>query len=147
MTIHWRDELSIDRGFIDRDHKHLIDVVNRFEAEIDSADARTTLVHTLGDLKHYVREHFRREEAYQQDVEYPHRMKHAAEHRELECRLDTVIQHFMAAVERGDYKPIAQEAAGLLRHWLIDHIIKSDLKLKEHLIISGNLLRAMGRAP
>lgn len=147
MPIQWRNELSIDKGFIDRDHRHLIDIVNRFEREIEAADGKTTLLHTLSDLKLYVREHFRREEAFQDDVCYPNRAAHATEHHELECRLDTVIAHFKAAVERGVYRPVAREVAGLLRDWLVDHIIKSDLKLKEHIAISRDLLRAMGREP
>jgi hemerythrin len=141
MPILWRSELSIDKGFIDRDHKHLIDIVNRFEREIENEDGKTTLLHTLSDLKLYVREHFRREETYQGDISYPHREQHAAEHRELECRLDTVIGHFKAAVERGAFMPVAREVAGLLRDWLVEHIIKSDLKLKKHIAIS----RAAGR--
>jgi len=145
MSIQWRNELSIDKGFIDADHKHLLDIVNRFEREIDSEDGKTTLLHALSDLKLYTREHFRREEAFQEDVGYPFRAKHAAEHRELECRLDTVIAHFKASVERGAYMPVAREVAGLLRDWLVQHIIKSDLKLKEHIAITRNLLRHMGR--
>ena len=147
MPIQWRNELSIDKGFIDRDHQHLIEIVNRFEREIESEDGKTTLLHALGDLKLYVREHFRREEVFQEEVCYPFRARHAAEHRELECRLDTVITHFKAAVARGAYKPVAREAAGLLRDWLVEHIIKSDLRLRDHIATTRTLLRHMGREP
>jgi len=128
MAIKWREKMSVDGGLIDQDHKHLIDIINRFE-EI-SADGLDTdeANEILYALKFYTATHFEREEQVQRLVNYPYRDAHASEHRELITALDEIID----GVKQGEH---ADDEASRLRlnqflhDWIVNHIIGSDLRM------------------
>ncbi|HYH18493.1 MAG TPA: hemerythrin family protein [Azospirillum sp.] len=135
MTIQWRRALSLDGGIIDDDHRHLIGIINRFERDADGEDPRLPAFHALVDLKHYARVHFRREERLMRDVGYPQdRLReHQARHRELEARIDMLIQHFDTSIDADDFHEVTWEISDLLKHWLLEHIVKADLPIKPYL--------------
>ena len=133
MSVQWRRELSIDGGPIDDDHRHLLEIVNRFEQEGAAGD-RKALLNTLADLRYYAREHFRREEQLQEDIHYPKRFQHRLEHQELAERLNTVIGHFEGAMTEPQLVEVSWETVDLLRHWLIDHMIKADLQFRPYVL-------------
>jgi hemerythrin len=127
--IEWRDKLRIDDGVIDEDHKNLIDVVNRFEHA--RAEYRE-LLPIVQRLKHYARTHFEREEELQRRIGFTETEAHKGLHEELAQHLDLIIQEFVD-VESGDYRAIQVELAVILQHWLVDHILGEDMKMKPYL--------------
>lgn len=129
--IRWRDELSIDGGTIDEDHRHLIGIINRFMDISTKAQDTGPLLAVLHALRFYTQAHFEREEALQELANYPLSEAHAEEHAGLVDRLDNMIE----AVNRSQDESIARisrETAVFLNFWLIDHIIKSDLGMKPY---------------
>lgn len=128
MPIEWREKMSIDDGVIDQDHKHLIDIINRFEDiaadGLDSAEAHEILY----ALKFYAATHFTREEQVQKLIMYPYRDAHEKEHRDLIKALDDLIE----GVRQGEYdddKTSRLRLGQLLHDWLINHIFGSDLRM------------------
>src|SRR3990167_6494235 len=155
MQIQWREEMAIDGGLIDGDHKHLISIMNEFGAASPTEDSRDRLLGILDRLNVYTTIHFRREEQLQRAVHYPYIDAHHHEHGDLLRELYSIHEGLTAPVAA----PPAQDAtsdddspapaptsppttdarsnveahrtvAEFLHHWLIDHIIKSDLRMK-----------------
>lgn len=152
MSIQWRDEMAIDQGVIDHDHQALIAIINEFcEAKVDR-DELPRLERIIAKLEHYAAAHFGREEALQRAVQYAYVEAHHHEHADLIRELRTV-QRDLLRLQGGETPPLETpaprshsavgpspeeivrahaEVAELLRHWLVDHIIKSDLRMKPY---------------
>jgi hemerythrin len=130
--IQWREKMSIDRGLVDEDHRHLINIINRFDhlvalGRFDRAD----VVEILHSLKFYTDTHFDREEHLQRLVGYPEHDSHHEEHGRLLKELDGIIAK-ASATDDGDAADVAPEMIKLLRHWLLGHIIGIDLRMRAY---------------
>ncbi len=126
MAVEWRQQMAVDHGVIDDDHRRLISIINSFErAHATPWD----LTAVLEDLRLYATRHFRREERLQREVGFPEAASHHREHERLLARLAEIIDEFQAA-SRGDIQQVAAHTSQLLADWLIDHIIKNDLKMR-----------------
>jgi hemerythrin len=144
MSIKWRPEMSIDGAVIDEDHRHLIEIINRFEEPGHARNDKKMLLSILNDLKYYAHYHFSREEKLQEFAKYPHAMMHQEEHRCLLRQLQVIITDFEAAESEDDISDVRTHTATLLRSWLIDHIVKSDLHMRNHV---GNMKTLAARMP
>ena len=129
-TIAWTDNISVDSGIIDADHKHLIMISNRF-LEVSNAATQEELCEIISDLEHYAAAHFRREEELQARIEYLAIKSQKAEHEELMQTLAHIGERLSQAGP-GDIAASCKEINGLIRHWLIDHILKSDIGMKPY---------------
>lgn len=154
MQIQWREEMAIDGGLIDGDHKHLISIMNEFCAASPTEDSRDRLLGILDRLNVYTTIHFRREEQLQRAVHYPYIDAHHHEHGDLLRELYSIHEGLTAPVAAPPAPDAAPDDGGaaapppppttdarsiveahrmvaeFLHHWLIDHIIKSDLRMK-----------------
>ena len=132
MTIIWRDEMSVGDERIDGDHKRLINLINGFEWATEGEVNFALLTKILADLENYTVVHFEREENIQDTIDYPYRDAHKAAHHSLIHHLHEVQEHVKAAAakEGEEGRKVAQEMAGFLKHWLIDHVIEEDLRMK-----------------
>jgi hemerythrin len=128
--IQWRDAMSVDHGVIDDDHRHLIDIINRFtDHVVDSPDALAEAVDVRNALKFYTETHFTREERLQALAGYPESRLQHDDHRRLLATLDEII---VATRSGADPARITEDLGRLLKHWLLDHIIKLDLRMKPY---------------
>lgn len=136
MPIVWRDALSVDRGAIDDDHRQLIELINSVERTVTEDRSLRELQGNLDQLDRYTRQHFSREEEIMIACRYTRYDEHKVFHLKLMEELAEVAKP-IRAIGNGDAATgkslpgddIAK-LAELLRHWLLDHIIKEDLKLK-----------------
>ncbi|MEI7606668.1 MAG: bacteriohemerythrin [Rhodospirillaceae bacterium] len=128
--IAWSDNISVDGGIIDADHKHLIMISNRF-LETSNTATQEELCEIIDDLEHYAAAHFRREEELQASIEYLAIKAQKAEHEELMQTLAHIGDRLRQAGP-ADLASSCKEINGLIRHWLIDHILKSDIGMKPY---------------
>ncbi len=128
--IAWSDNISVDAGIIDADHKHLIMISNRF-LETSNTATQEELCEIIDDLEHYAAAHFRREEEMQVAIEYLAIKSQKAEHEELMQTLAHIGDRLRQAGP-ADLASSCKEINGLIRHWLIDHILKSDIGMKPY---------------
>lgn len=139
MTVIWRDEMSVGDGKLDDDHKHLFNLINGFEWATSGEIHFDILEKVLEDLVAYTAMHFTREEKVQAAIRYPYHDAHKASHRALIRQLHEVQKHVKAGsgkkAEEGEI--IVKEMAGFLNHWLVDHIIDEDLRMKPFLAKTG----------
>jgi len=122
MTIQWREKMTIDDGVIDQDHRHLIDIINRFENAAKDGLTLSEGLEILFALKFYASTHFKRE------------------HEELIEKLSQIIDELKMSQE-SSYNTVARHTAVLLREWLVDHVLHSDLRMK----VFVDALRDQGR--
>jgi len=153
--VRWRNNLNIDHGLIDADHKFIINIINNFLKY-----ARNDLVaagHILDDLCQYASVHFQREEALQKAIRFPHAAKHRRQHRALFRRLTAIKEKYEQMSFQPDdamsrltnkkleTKPSTAELGKLLENWLFNHIISSDVKMRPFAEIIEE--QAIGLAP
>lgn len=138
MPITWREQMSVGVKVLDEDHQHLIDIINQLEQAIQTSqdhhgERKESLLILFGRLKAYTREHFSREEAMQDAADYAGLAENHDHHRRLIHELEELSQRFMDG--SASEKPLGkEEMLKFLRHWLVDHIIKIDLKMRGHKI-------------
>ena len=126
MSIVWRKELQIDSGRIDDDHRRLIFIINKFELGVNPLDLQNTIVNLL----EYGKQHFNREERILAEVGYPQYSDHIVEHKNLVAELNVIIDGFNSAIISNKFTAVHKKTSHLLRHWLIDHIIKCDVPIR-----------------
>ncbi len=128
--ITWRDKMSIDDGgVIDQDHKHLIEIINRFGKSSADGLGKDEASEILYALKFYTQTHFGREEQLQNLASFPYSDEHHQEHVHLIKTLETAIQH-LKECDGEQYEHVHHEIEQMLHDWLIKHILNSDLKMK-----------------
>jgi hemerythrin len=131
--IRWRPGMSVDGGLIDADHRHLIDIINAFSQH--RAEGHAALPHamdTLSALKFYAETHFAREEQLQTLVKFREHQQHHEEHRQLMASLDGIISTAQAAATIDGASDVVEHLATLLRHWLLNHTLTEDLRMKPY---------------
>ena len=141
MPIQWRKQMSVGNLIIDLDHRILICMINMVEYALKEPDDLTQLRDAFDQLADYAREHFEREERIQYKVGYRHYMDHKQAHQKLLARLDEVVSDIEAMKSTAELSKKSASIVQLLRDWLLDHVLKEDMKMKPELEISPpNLL-------
>ena len=130
MAILWRDAMSVDGGLIDQDHQVLIAIINEFSAVPPDPGADTELKRILSKLDSYTKTHFAREEGLQKSIQYLYRDAHRHEHVDLIDQLTRVRAELAAVKEKKELIAAHTHMTDFLHHWLIDHILQTDLRMK-----------------
>ena len=133
MPLLWREEMAVGQADIDGDHRQLIAIINDFMNMVRRLPGDRVLHETLLGLHDYAAMHFQREEAIQQACRFPLCEPHKREHQNLLTEIRTMARSYFIDKTREVTKESLDETAQFLRHWLVDHIIKSDLPMREHL--------------
>ena len=109
---------------VDRDHRQLIDLMIRLQAQNWGASGPALIRATVDDLDHHLTHHFRREEMLMRLVGYPDAPRHQRSHVGLAVRLG----EFQSMLRRNDFP-----------HWrfhdfvtgpLLSHLLDEDADLK-----------------
>jgi hemerythrin len=129
----WRDELSVGHPGIDADHKHLIDIINHFEELVQAWPGEKVMHEVLLELQDYTVSHFRREEDLQRACGYPFHTEHATEHGDLLDHVTDLAKRYFIRRSMPVTQDSLSELAKFLREWLVNHIIKSDLRMKPYI--------------
>lgn len=119
----WDDQYSVHNKHIDKQHQKLFDIAKRaailIHKQVDSNEIKTILM----ELFDYMKFHFRDEEAYMEQIHYPHLADHREIHKEMIERVTDLIQNI-----KYDFK---QKLAIITRDWLVEHIMKEDMKIEQ----------------
>lgn len=115
----WSEELLTHIEEIDRQHKTLFDCLERLENAHNGKERWSVLHFAIIEMKNFVAVHFSVEEALLRLFDYPLLAPHAAEHR--------LFEHNLAEIEKKSLgHDVSHEMIALLRHWLVEHIGKTD---------------------
>ncbi len=136
MPIQWRKQMSVGNLIIDLDHRYLLCLINMVETAMLHPEDGVSLSETLAQLAEYAREHFDREERIQYRIRYQYYMEHKKHHQRLLARLDEISAAILDEKDPEQLKGRGDEIMVLLREWLLDHVLKEDMKMKKDLEIS-----------
>ncbi len=124
----WADDLAIDHGPIDADHRHLVDLVNELHTATSEGRGREVVNKVLNELIGYTAAHLQREEARMASVHFPNLERHKIGHQHFVESLNDLRQKY----EAGSIT-VAAQLSTVLRDWLSLHIRRSDKELLEFL--------------
>ncbi len=128
----WRDQFSTHIPSIDRQHKVIIDYINKVDVAAKKDNAHMELSHVLSGLISYTKVHFAYEEMLFRTFKYTDHDDHIISHNRL---LEKVTWY----KKRFDNKEqdIAPELLDLLIYWLKHHILEEDMAYSRYLLSKG----------
>jgi hemerythrin len=133
MTIEWRPAMAVGDEAIDADHRRLIDLINTVELTLQATGGKADLAATLHELSRYTQQHFEREENLMRYLNYNGLIHHRQAHRDLRVQLVKLSNDIAAAKADAVAAGEVDRLVRLLRAWLLDHVLKEDMLLRDFL--------------
>jgi len=119
----WREVYSVNIQEMDEHHRQIFARANKLQAAIDSAEEAAEVEEALDFLVHYAEFHFSEEESLMSRHHYPEYEPHRAKHEGL---IKDVVR--LRGQHRGKEIDLGADVLGLLKRWIIDHILTEDRK-------------------
>lgn len=135
----WHDFLEIGIDFIDNDHRKLLQIMQDTRQAI-LEDNRGQCVILLNALLKEAGEHFSREERFLYEAKFPGLAEHKMYHEELLLKADTTKRVCEGMETEHDLKTCFDSMA----NFLIDDILKGDIKFKSYLDYHGHTRKKQG---
>lgn len=120
----WADDMVIDGGVIDADHRLLVDQVNELHTATSQGEGQHVVESLLQRLINSTEEHLRNEERVMAQMGFPDLDKHKIGHVHFMNELRTLEKR----MQDGSFTVAAQLSA-VLRDWLSLHIRRNDKEL------------------
>ena len=122
--IDWDDSFSVQYEEIDEQHKKLFDLYNELhEALLNESVENTTIIRTrtLNNLAEYIDYHFKSEEKYLKEINFPDLDQHCQIHKAFSSQ----VEGFHKDLQDGQII-FTTSLLKLIRNWLVDHIMRMD---------------------
>jgi hemerythrin len=119
--ITWSDDYVTGIDSIDEQHRHLVEIVNRFDEASRRGRGTRVMRDILNDLLGYTQEHFAHEESLMAAAGYPGLAKHQALHRQLLQKVERCQYEFEQEGHR-----VTGAVRDLLRYWVESHLLQED---------------------
>ncbi|MHC4184238.1 MAG: bacteriohemerythrin [Planctomycetota bacterium] len=121
--IEWNDKYSVGISMIDEEHKKLIGILNKAIFAKGHNDNPEELREVLREMTNYALTHFKTEETYMKEFNYPEYQDHKEEHRDFSAGIIAYHEKLI----KGNYQ-IANEIIEYLKWWFVNHIQVTDKK-------------------
>jgi len=121
--IQWNDSLSVNVKEIDRQHQRLVGMINELNDAMRQGKGNEVLKKTVRELIQYAATHFRTEEKYFDQFQYPDAAGHKKEHADFTRK----VSDFKDGFEKGTLG-LSIQVMGFLSDWLQNHIKGVDKK-------------------
>ncbi len=119
--IKWDEQFSVSISVLDDEHKKLFGIINRAIHAKAHKDNPDEIREVLIEMDNYASTHFKTEERYMEQFDYPEYQNHKEEHNQF----SNEIVSYIDKVIKGDFK-IAKEILEYLKQWLVKHIQVTD---------------------
>lgn len=125
--IEWNDSLKLGVAVVDRQHERLVGIINRLYQATTEGRGADVISEILDELIIYTATHFRMEEKYFAQFEYPDAEEHKREHDALIEKVSAFTNDFEKALpnSRSD---LAKELLQFLQIWWRYHMLETDSK-------------------
>ena len=123
IKIEWNDNLSVDGGLIDEQHKKLIKRLNDVSEAVENKQGPNIISKTLSFLLDYTDFHFSTEEKHMKKHNFPGFQEHHIAHEQFKEPLTRLEEDFK---EEGATNALAEALDSFLVNWLIVHIENMD---------------------
>jgi len=125
--MNWNTEMSIGNNNIDKDHKTLIEVYNDLVDLMALNNSREKFAVILSKMTDYTLKHFKKEEAYMEQFNFPDLKEHREYHNEY--TLKVAMYNFDLL---GPNPPDPQEIIEFLEKWWRNHILNIDRQYENY---------------
>jgi len=115
----WTADLETGDPAIDREHRELIELLDRLQEAAAAGDQQAQVSHALDQFRAHTIEHFPHEERAMDAARFPGLARHAAVH----ARITDLMVELVQKQNNGEtvlYSEIEQLGATLYRHILLD---------------------------
>ncbi len=119
----WNNQLSVDIGEIDDQHKILIELINRLNDAMKVGKGKEVIGGIIKELENYTITHFSKEEKYFDKFGYNEAASHKAQHK----KFISDVKNFREQYESGTFG-VAISTMAFLSDWLKNHIMITDKK-------------------
>lgn len=127
----WKNDYSVHSAYIDSQHRHLVTIINDFNAAWAAGRGKDAAYSILNRLIQYAEEHFRDEEKLLRMARYPSEAldTHVKEHEQL---TEDIFRHTENWSSYGE--EALPKIGEFLKKWLIDHILTTDKKFSKYVV-------------
>jgi methyl-accepting chemotaxis protein len=127
----WSDKMKVGLKDIDQQHYQLVGMINELHAAVKGGNSQQAIGTILPRLLDYTQSHFQFEEQMFEQYGYPETKQHQLAHKKF-------IDHVSAMVKRlHGGEDVAMDLLGMLKHWLMEHILKTDIRYVPFIRKSG----------
>ena len=126
--IEWKDEFSIDGADVDKEHRELIDLINRLHQSLGSDAGLEEAMEFFGEIHASISAHFALEESRMREFNYDQYAEHKADHEKL---LDEIRDLMDEYEDNPDFERI--ELSRRLADWFSGHFKNMDARLHSRL--------------
>lgn len=120
----WSSYYKINNELIDKEHKELFNIAIKALA-YHSTDIKSHIKLTINELYFYMKTHFKHEEEYMQQINYPNFKEHKNSHEVIISQMNDFIKT-LATLKIIDFERRLIEYIDI---WLINHILFEDRKI------------------
>lgn len=124
----WKEEYSIGIEKLDREHQHIMGIINELKRAIDEKKTKELTSVILSELILYMNYHFKTEELYIELYDKEHLAAHKIGHRNLRRRLAQMQKDQKAG------KDVSRELARLLTANFEKHMKDNDRQLATQIL-------------
>jgi len=124
----WNDKLLIGVDEVDRQHRHLVDILNRLHEAMQMGGKARDVARVLSDLVSYTRYHFAAEERLMHEAAYPGYAEHVRKHRAMVAKVEEFSSEAMAGKAT-----VTMRLMTFLKEWLAKHILETDRQFGEYM--------------
>jgi hemerythrin len=129
----WTDKLAIGVSTIDNQHKELFKRINDLVAAIKQHRCKAEIEGTIKFLDDYARVHFSEEEQHMRDSNYGGLKEQREDHKKyLAVLAELKEQASLTRMQGGSYD-LSATTNQVVVDWIVDHIMKVDMKYGEFL--------------
>lgn len=125
----WSNDYSVGVDSLDADHIVVASLINHIHEAKQFGSDEAVIGRLLNVLITHAHAHFNREEKLLERFGYPELAAHKKEHRLVADQLRELHE----AYESTRDPEISAEIMELLRYWLVEHILKVDMRYKRFL--------------
>ena len=130
--IEWDDKYCVGVSIIDKDHKEFIDTINKAIILKENNDNPEGVKEVLREITNYILTHFKTEETYMIEFNYPEYQHHKEEHHDFTMK----IIAYLDSVINSNFQ-IVSVLLEDLKSWLVNHIQVTDQKYIDCFIKNG----------
>lgn len=121
----WKDIYSVNNPNIDIEHKQLFDIAQEAFIEVEPDLKPKKIKEVLTRLYSYMKTHFKHEEEYMVQINYPN----IEEHKKLHRDIISTINNFVKSLPTLNEDAFEKELARIIDIALVHHIIQEDRKM------------------
>lgn len=126
--VQWENKYSVKIPEIDKQHQHLIELLNSLYDSMRIGESKKNLQHILQELITYTDMHFKTEEKYFDLYNFSKKSDHKQHHDLLRKQVIEFNEKYLAG-----NTTISIELMNFLKNWIQNHIMNEDMQYSEFL--------------